>query len=100
MPTRMFLFLVFFWKIEEFTKTLLAYLRQTLILKINPDDKSDLLLSLSSEEKQQLAQITNNFSETDLKTAIEKFMQAENNMKFASIPQLPLELAIIDICNI
>jgi len=85
--------------LKEFMKALLQYLRQMLILKINPDDKSDLLLSLSSEEKQKLTEITNSFSETDLKLAIEKFMQAENNMKFASIQQLPLELAIIDICH-
>ena len=81
--------------LKEFAKTLLIYLRQILVLKINPEDKSDLLLSLSSEEKQKLNEIQNSFSETELKSAIEKFMLAENNMKFASILQLPLELAII-----
>ncbi len=84
--------------LREFAKDLLEYLREALFLKISPAYQSDLILSLTKEEKEKLDEIAKAFSETELKTIIEKFLEAENKMKYASIIQLPLELAVIDVC--
>jgi len=37
-----------------------------------------------------------NFKEKELRQIINLFLEAENKMKYSSIPQLPLELAIIE----
>lgn len=84
--------------LREFAKDLLEYLREALFLKISPTYQSDLTLALSKEEKEKLDEIAKSFSETELKIIIERFLEAENKMKYASIIQLPLELAVIDVC--
>ncbi len=84
--------------LREFAKDLLEYLREALFLKISPTYQSDLILALAKEEKEKLDEIAKAFSETELKTIIEKFLEAENKMKYTSIIQLPLELAVIDVC--
>ena len=83
--------------LQEFTKTLVFYLRQSLLLKINPDFLNLQNSGLSEKEiekmKEQIA-ISNN---KDIQNMLELFIEAENKMKYATITQLPLELAIVDI---
>ena len=84
--------------LKEFAKDLLEYLQEALFLKIEPSLESDLLLSLTKEEKEKLLILAKSYTEQELKFIIEKFMEAENKMKYASIIQLPLELAVVDVC--
>ncbi len=84
--------------LKEFTRDVIEYLREALFLKIDPKLESDLVLGLTSEEKEKLLSLASAYSEQDLKFIIEKFMDAENKMKYASIIQLPLELAVVDCC--
>ncbi len=84
--------------LKEFAKDLIEYLREALFLKIDIDEQSALILSLTAEEKEKLLNFAKNYTEQDLKIIIDLFMTAENKMKYASIIQLPLELAVVDIC--
>ena len=84
--------------LKEFARDVIEYLREALFLKIEPSLESDLVLGLTGEEKEKLLSIASAYSEQDLKLIIEKFMEAENKMKYASIIQLPLELAVVDVC--
>ena len=81
---------------QEFTKALIRYLRQGMILKIN----SDLTFSLTKEEQEKLQAQTTNFEEPELRRILKLFLDAENKMKYSSIPQLPLELAVIESCGV
>jgi len=85
--------------LKELVKSVIQYLREALLLKINPESKSQLILTLTDEEKQKLQQLVQAMQEAELKKAIEYLMEAETKMKYATILQLPLELAIIDICQ-
>jgi len=85
--------------LKDLTKSLIQYLREILFLKIDPNFESPLILTLTEEEKQQIEKIKNNLSEREIKNDLEILMTAEQKMKFASITQLPLELAIIEICG-
>jgi len=82
--------------LKEFAKSLIQYLRDLLLLKIDSSSES---ISLTKEEREELINLAKSFSETEIKEAIESFMEAENKMKYASLIQLPLELAIIDLCS-
>lgn len=84
--------------LREFSKSVIQFLREILLLKIDPNFQSSLVLSLTSEEKNRLLELTAVFSEPQVKSMLEKFMEAENKMKYATILQLPLELAVVEIC--
>lgn len=82
--------------IQEFTKSLINYLRQILISKINPQLQNPLILGMTKEEEEKLRNFASQFSETELQNILKLFLDAENKMRFSPIPQLPLELAIIE----
>ncbi len=83
--------------IHEFTRSCINYLRQALILKINPQIFNPLLSGLTPEEelliKKQIAKV----QEKDIAKMLEILLEAENKQRYASLPQLPLELAAIKI---
>jgi len=102
--------------LQEFSKTLINYLRQGLILKIaggasdissgNPSNISGgsaanpIMAGLTKEDYQKLQSQVMSLREEDLRRILNLFLDAENKMKYSSIPQLPLELAIIESCGI
>ncbi len=81
---------------QEFTRALINYLRQGLILKIGPDLTNPIIAGLTQEEQEKLRVQVASFQEPDLRRTLKLFLDAENKMKYSSIPQLPLELAIIE----
>ncbi|MDP1538895.1 MAG: DNA polymerase III subunit gamma/tau, partial [bacterium] len=84
--------------LQEFTKSLINYLRQGLILKImGPEAANPIITGLTKEEFQKMQKQAESFKEEELRKVINLFLEAENKMKYSSIPQLPLELAIIEI---
>ncbi|MEA3295525.1 MAG: DNA polymerase III subunit gamma/tau [Patescibacteria group bacterium] len=88
--------------IQEFAKTFLNYLRQAVILKISEEkyNENSIISGLTKEEFEKLEAQTQNISEEKLNNIINFFMEAENKIKYSSIPQLPLELATIKSCGI
>ena len=81
---------------QEFSKSLVSYLRQGLLLKISPDLQNPVIVGLTKEEQEKLRSQVANFSEQEMKHFLKLFLEAENKMKYSSIPQLPLELAIVE----
>jgi len=81
---------------RQFAKALIGYLRKILIFKINPDSLNPLIIGLTKEEQEKLQTQAEKIETKDLNRLLELFLGAENKMKYASISQLPLELAIID----
>ena len=83
--------------LREFTKTLINYLRQALILKITGGERENPIISgLTKEEFQKLKAQSANFEQKELHQILNLFLEAENKMRYSPIPQLPLELAIIE----
>ncbi len=89
---------------EEFSKTLISYLRKTLIVKIIGEKSKEqelqrYLSGLTKEEVQTLIKQASCFKEEELKDIVNTFLEAHNKMRRSPIPQLPLELAIVEICE-
>ncbi|MBZ9569618.1 DNA polymerase III subunit gamma/tau [Patescibacteria group bacterium] len=84
--------------LQEFTKALINYLRQALILKMSGGEESQnpVISGLTKEEFKKLQTQAANFKETELHQILNLFLEAKNKMRFSPIPQLPLELAIIE----
>ena len=90
--------------LEEFAKTLIGYLRKSLILKIMGEGTTinpsfGFLSGLTKEEIQKLKDQTKKFKESELRKILDIFLQAQNKLRYSSIPQLPLELAIVEVCE-
>ena len=83
--------------LQEFTKTLVFYLRQALLSKINPEFLNLQNSGLSAQELDKMKVQTADLTQKDLQSMLEFFIEAENKIKYSAITQLPLELAIIDI---
>lgn len=88
--------------LEEFTKILINYLRQALILKITGvnSDNNSLIIGLTKEELIKLKKQVIIFKEDELQNLLNLFLEVQNKIKYSPIPQLPLELAIIESCGV
>lgn len=85
--------------LQEFTKTLVFYLRQELLLKINPIFLNLQNSGLSNSEIEKMKSQTANLTQKDLQDMLEFFIDAENKIKYSAVAQLPLELAVINITH-
>jgi hypothetical protein len=57
------------------------------------------IFGLTKEEFQKLQSQTKNFKQSEILEILNLFLDAQNKMKFSPILQLPLELAIVEICQ-
>ena len=85
--------------LKEFTKTELKYLRQIMVFKIMGEKGNPYLIGLTNEEIQKLKEHSLKIDEKGLERALSLFLDAQNKIRFSPIPQLPLELAIIEFCE-
>ncbi len=85
--------------VQEFVKTLIFYLRQCLLLKLSPDLLDVQSSGLSIEELEIMKKQTSALQEIEIKNMLKLFIEAENKMKYSTILQLSLELAIVDITH-
>lgn len=86
--------------LQEFTKTLVFYLRQQLLLKINPEFLNLQNSGLSTAELTKMKAQTANLTQKDLQNMLEMFIDAENKIKYSAVAQLPLELAAINLTQL
>jgi len=84
------------YDVKEFSKTLINYLREALLLKISGNFQNPLESSLTKEEKDKFKEQVKSLKENDIKSLIDIFLEAQTKMRYTSIAQLPLELAIIE----
>jgi DNA polymerase-3 subunit gamma/tau len=81
--------------IENFSKKIVSYLNDLLLVKINPNIFAKNS-NFTKEEEESLKKQEKNFSEEDLKECLKIFLEAQNQIKWSDLPQLPLELAAMD----
>ncbi len=85
--------------LQEFAKTLVFYLRQCLLFKINKNLANSAESGFSDDELNKMESQMTNLTEREVQKMLELFIDAENKLKYATILQLPLELAIVDITH-
>ena len=82
---------------QEFARALVRYLRQILIIRIDASETNPIISGFTKEEKEKILSQSQKFSQQEIQKILNAFLIAENKMKYSSIPQLPLELAIVEI---
>ena len=83
----------------QFTKSLVNYLRKMMILKVDTSLANLIAAELTKEQLDVITEQGVKFSQPDLIRTIRLFIQAENEVKSADFPQLPLELAVVECCE-
>ena len=83
--------------IKEFVLTLMQILRNLVFIKNNLGDQ--VCENYSDEDYQNLVKISEEFTNQNLIKSLDSLQKALEKMKTTSIPSLPLELAVVEICE-
>ena len=83
---------------QVFLKMILHSLRFVLLLRFAPDMKKLVIDETGEEEFEKLAEIAKTAKNVNSKTLL-AFLEAYSRQVYATIPELPIELAIIDSCT-
>lgn len=82
---------------NELSKNVVNYLRQAMFLKIDKSIFEPLMANFTKEDLLKLNEQVSKISQNDILEYINVFIEAGNKIRFSPIPQLPLELAIVQI---
>ncbi len=84
-------------QLQDFTRELIEFLRVVLLYRAHglPDEFEQL--GLDPDLRQTCEQLMQSRSPRDIVSMIETFLEAERELRFAPIPQLPLEIAIVTL---
>jgi len=84
---------------QVFLKMILRSLRFVLLLRFSKDMKNLIVDETGEEEFQKLEDLSKTAKNINSKTLL-NFLEAFSRQTYASIPELPIELAIIDSTNV
>jgi len=85
------------YDLEQFTKNLIEYLRKILLINSGAGMKDVILVDLSSEQLEKLQNQAKKVTVGRTVQLIKCFLEAQQNIGQAIYPQLPLELALIEV---
>ena len=85
--------------LENFSGNLVEYMRNILMAKINPTILASVS-GINDEETKNMATLGQSIDSRKLVKMIVAFSTARNEIKHSPVPQLPLELAILDLINV
>ena len=83
------------YDLQIFNKSFLNYLRQLMLLKINPELKKHFAYEATQEQIKKMTEQTKIAELSDILLALNLFLEAQNRISASILPQLPLEIAII-----
>lgn len=84
---------------DEFIKSVLGYIRWMMFLKVD-EGLSDIMgREMSEEDILELKTNAQKFEMSTLQKAASLFLEASNNAKYSPIPELPIEMAIVELVN-
>ncbi len=85
------------YDLEQFTKNLIEYLRKMMVVKIGADARDIVLANLSSEQLGKLQAQAGQLSLAPIVHFIKAFLDAQQHLGESIYPQLPLELALMEL---
>lgn len=86
--------------VDRFNLDLIDYLRKILLVKNGLKNKDYNLMGLPEKIEHQILQQAERVDEKYLIAMLNKFIAIQHTLKDAEIPQLPLELAVAELCSV
>jgi DNA polymerase-3 subunit gamma/tau len=87
------------YDLEVFNKSLINYLRQLMLLKVNPLLKSHFSYEMTAEQAEKMLRQSEKIELQKIIFIINLFLDAQSKISSSILPQLPLEIAIINATN-
>ncbi len=84
----------------QFTKSLTNYFRKLLFIKVDKNLSSIVGEELTKEQLNVILKQADSFSLENLSQIIQLFINAHSSIKYSSLPQIPLELAVMEAAKI
>jgi len=84
--------------LKIFTGEVVGLLRKIMLNKLSPELADNLGLDLGENLEKRLAEVSGNLSWSQIFSFTRRFLETANDNKSPLIPQLPLELAIVELC--
>ncbi|MFA6194403.1 MAG: DNA polymerase III subunit gamma/tau [Patescibacteria group bacterium] len=84
--------------LKTFTGELISLLRKIMLDKLSPELADNLGLDLGENLEKRLTEVAGNLSWDQIFSFTRRFLESANDNKSPLIPQLPLELAIVELC--
>ncbi len=84
--------------LKTFTGELIGLLRKIMLDKLSPELADNLGLDLGENLEKRLTEVAGNLSWDQIFSFTRRFLESANDNKSPLIPQLPLELAIVELC--
>ena len=85
---------------EEFVKSILSYLRWMMFVKVDEGLSEVIGREMSEEDLVVLKEMTQKFEMPQIQKASRLFLEASNNIKYSPIPELPIEMAVVELSSI
>ena len=86
--------------LKVFSSDLIELLRKIMLIKINPALSEKIAIELGDDLEIRVNEISKGLSLNQVVIYIEKFLKAKNDLKDSFIIQLPLEIAIAELCTV
>lgn len=87
------------YDLKQFIKNLLEYLRKILLIKINKELTQFSEIYLTKDQLQKTIKQGEVFNELEIIKIIGLFIKAQKNINSTNLPQLPIEMAIVEGCK-
>lgn len=84
---------------EEFVKNALSYVRWMMFLKVDAALADVIGREMSEEDLAALSSTAAKFKMPELHRAAKLFLEASGNIKYSPIPQLPIEMAVVELSS-
>lgn len=88
------------YDLQVFTKSLVNYLRQLMLLKVNPALKDHFSYEATEEQIKEMSKLSEKAELAGIILSINLFLEAQNRIAGSILPQLPLEMAVIRATHI
>ncbi|MCD6149445.1 DNA polymerase III subunit gamma/tau [bacterium] len=85
------------YDLEIFSKSLLNYFRQLMLIAVNPETAKSFSFELTSEQIKKMETLARKSPVSEILKIIDLISEAKDKIKSSFIPQLPLEMAIVKI---
>jgi hypothetical protein len=83
---------------QVFLRMILRALRFVLLLRFAKETKEIVMAETGEEEFAELAELAKSAVKINSKTLL-AFLEARSQQTYANIPELPIELAVIETCG-
>jgi len=85
--------------LEEFIKSAMGYIRWMMFLKVDSGLEDLIAREMSKENLEELKQTAQKFEMPHLQKAVRLFQEASVNFKYSPIPELPIEMAVVELSS-